>query len=294
MKAKTLLPWLLGAVLCTQAFIVAQGNTAPPPSQATYTVQRGDTLYSIARRFGTTVAALMELNGLTSSALSLGQVLKLPGSAPASKPEPPTAPEPTPSTYTVQRGDTLYSIARRFGTTVEALITLNGLNSPTLSVGQVLKLRPEEAKAAEPTAEPTPKPAEPSALEYDPNHPLMLAILKYLGLVYKYGANSDSTLDCSAFVQRVYADIGVRLPRTSREQYAALPEVTGELRQGDLIFFSFGGKEIDHVGIYLGRGVFAHANSYASRVVIEGLSTPYYQKTYRGARRPDLAQALAR
>jgi LysM repeat protein len=271
MQAKALLPWLLGVALCTQAFIVAQGNTTPPPSQATYTVQRGDTLYSIARRFGTTVAALMELNGLSSSALSLGQVLKLP----APKPEPQG--ESTPSTYTVQRGDTLYSIARRFGTSVEVLITLNGLNGPTLAVGQVLKLRPEAA--------------ESGGLEYDPNHPLMPAILKYLGLVYKYGANTDSTLDCSAFVQRVYADIGVRLPRTSREQYASLPEVVGELRQGDLVFFSFGGKEIDHVGIYLGRGVFAHANSYASRVVIEGLSTPYYQKTYRGARRPDLTQA---
>lgn len=298
MKAKALLPWLLGAALCIQPFIVAQGNATPPPSQATYTVQRGDTLYSIARRFGTTVAALMELNGLTSSALSLGQVLKLPGNAAAPKPEAQpkaAAPEAIPSTYTVQRGDTLYSIARRFGSSVEALITLNGLSGPTLEVGQVLRLR-EGAKAGEPAAEATPttpKPAEPGALEYDPNHPLMPAILKYLGLVYKYGANSDSTLDCSAFVQRVYADIGVRLPRTSREQYAALPEVTGELRQGDLIFFSFGGREIDHVGIYLGRGVFAHANSYASRVVIEGLSTPYYQKTYRGARRPDLS-AVAR
>ncbi|WP_018467551.1 C40 family peptidase [Calidithermus timidus] len=287
MKAKALLPWLLGAALCTQAFIVAQGNTAPPPSQATYIVQRGDTLYSIARRFGTTVATLMELNGLTSSALSPGQVLKLPNSAPTPKAQPKsTASEPIPNTYTVQRGDTLYSIAKRFGSSVEALITLNGLNSPTLEVGQVLKLHPEAAKAGEATA-------EAGGLEYDPNHPLMPVILKYLGLVYKYGSNSDSTLDCSAFVQRVYADIGVHLPRTSREQYAALPEVAGELRQGDLVFFSFGGKDIDHVGIYLGRGVFAHANSYASRVVIEGLSTPYYQKTYRGARRPDLS-AVAR
>lgn len=307
MKAKALLAWLLGAALCTQPFILAQENAATASPQATYTVQRGDTLYSIAKRFGTTVAALRELNGLSGNALSLGQVLKLPGPAPkppAPKAEPQAKtppPEPSPSTYTVQPKDTLYSIARRFGTTVEALVALNGLEGTALEVGQVLKLRAGESKdapapPAEPKPEPAPtapKPAEAGGLEYDPNHPLMPAILKYLGLVYKYGANSDSTLDCSAFVQRVYADIGVRLPRTSREQYAALPEVTGELRQGDLIFFSFGGKDIDHVGIYLGRGVFAHANSYASRVVIEGLSTPYYQKTYRGARRPDLT-AVAR
>jgi cell wall-associated NlpC family hydrolase len=65
--------------------------------------------------------------------------------------------------------------------------------------------------------------------------------------------------------------------------------VQDEVKPGDLVFFSFGGRQIDHVGIYLGRGVFAHASTYGSRVVIESLEAPYYQKVYRGARRPDLA-----
>ena len=75
------------------------------------------------------------------------------------------------------------------------------------------------------------------------------------------------------------------LPRTTKEQYRTLPPVEGPLRPGDLVFFSFGGKEVDHVGIYLGRGVFAHASSYGSRVVIESLEAPFYRKVYRGARR---------
>ena len=69
MKAKALLAWLLGAALCTQPFILAQENAATASPQATYTVQRGDTLYSIAKRFGTTVAALRELNGLSGNAM---------------------------------------------------------------------------------------------------------------------------------------------------------------------------------------------------------------------------------
>lgn len=180
------------------------------------------------------------------------------------------------ATYTVAPGDTLFSIARRHGTTVEALMRLNGLSSPEIKVGQVLRL-PEGGEA------PSPPPPEPEAL--DPENPLLRTVLRYLGVPYKYGANSALALDCSAFVAQVYAELGVALPRTTKEQYRTLPPVEGPLRPGDLVFFSFGGKEVDHVGIYLGRGVFAHASSYGSRVVIESLEAPFYRKVYRGARR---------
>lgn len=182
-------------------------------------------------------------------------------------------------TYTVAPGDTLYSIARRHGTTVEELMRLNGLETYLLKVGQVLLLPPG----------PPPKdsPSEASGVDdLDPESPLLKAVLKYLGRPYKYGANSPLAMDCSAFVAQVYAELGVALPRTSKEMYQALPPVPGKaLLPGDLVFFSFGGKEVDHVGVYLGRGVFAHASSYGSRVVIESLEAPFYQKAYRGARR---------
>jgi LysM repeat protein len=106
-----------------------------------HTVQRGETLFSIARRYGTTVETLMRINSLSHPNLEVGQVLRLP--APAAQSQPPTA------TYSVQPGDTLFSIARRFGVTVEALQGENSLTSAALSVGQVLKV-------------PTPLPAAPS------------------------------------------------------------------------------------------------------------------------------------
>ncbi len=120
--------------------------------------------------------------------------------------------------------------------------------------------------------------------DYDPESPLLKIVLRYLGVPYKYGANSPTSLDCSAFVAQVYAELGIALPRTTREQFQALPAAEA-LRPGDLVFFSFGGREVDHVGIYLGRALFAHASSYGSRVVIESLEAPFYQKVYRGARR---------
>ncbi|BAW02136.1 NLP/P60 protein [Thermus thermophilus] len=168
-------------------------------AQATYTVAPGDTLYSIARRHGTTVEALMRLNGLESFLLQPGQVLKLPSGE---------------RTHVVAPGDTLFSLARRYGTTVEALMRLNGLSSPEIKVGQVLRL-PEGGEA------PPPPPPEPEAL--DPESPLLRAVLRYLGVPYKYGANSPLALDCSAFVAQVYAELGVALPRTTKEQYQAFP-----------------------------------------------------------------------
>lgn len=92
----------------------------------TYTVVKGDTLYGIAQKFGTTVDELKTLNYLSSNALSIGETLKVPNKDNV--------------TYTVKSGDTLYSIAREFGTTVSAIIALNNLATTILSIGQKLLL----------------------------------------------------------------------------------------------------------------------------------------------------------
>lgn len=94
-----------------------------------YTVERGDSLYSIARRFNTTVQELRELNNLESNLLRVGQTLKIP------------AFQPLETTYTVEKGDSLYSIARKFATTIDRLKELNNLTSNLLNVGQILIVR---------------------------------------------------------------------------------------------------------------------------------------------------------
>lgn len=96
----------------------------------TYTVVKGDTLYSIAKRYNTTVDTIKNLNNLTSNTLSIGQVLKIPTSSSGNNY----------ITYTVVKGDTLYSIAQRYNTTVDAIKNLNNLAMNTISVGQVLKI----------------------------------------------------------------------------------------------------------------------------------------------------------
>ncbi len=98
-------------------------------STDTYTVKSGDSLYAIAKKYNTTVDTLKSLNNLTSNTLSIGQVLKLPGSSTTST-----------DTYIVKSGDTLYAIANKYNTTVDALKSLNNLTSNTLSIGQTLKI----------------------------------------------------------------------------------------------------------------------------------------------------------
>lgn len=96
-----------------------------------YVVRPGDTLWLLAQRYGTTVDAIIRLNGLPNDNLSIGQILKIPsaGETPAPYFE-----------YTVRSGDSLWMLAQRFGTTVDAIKRLNGLNSDNLSIGQVLRI----------------------------------------------------------------------------------------------------------------------------------------------------------
>lgn len=96
-----------------------------------YTVKKGDTLYSIATKNGLTVQELKDLNNLNSNNLTIGQSLLI-------KKNPKENTNVT--TYTVKAGDTLYSIARRYDTTVNKLTTLNNLSSSNLSIGQIIKI----------------------------------------------------------------------------------------------------------------------------------------------------------
>jgi LysM repeat protein len=93
-----------------------------------YIVQRGDTLFRISLRFNTTVLALQQANGLTSTRIYAGQRLVMPGAAPA----------PSGRTYLVQRGDTLFRIGLRYGVSVAALQTANGLRGTLIYAGQTL------------------------------------------------------------------------------------------------------------------------------------------------------------
>ena len=125
----------------TKATSQQQPSVAPPSgSPNTYIVQKGDTLSALARRYGTSVSALVAANGMSSAnePLRIGQTLVI------SKNNTRTAAAtPTPGAYTVQAGDTLYAIARRYGVSPATLMQVNGLTpttANTIRVGTTLRI----------------------------------------------------------------------------------------------------------------------------------------------------------
>lgn len=115
------------------------GGAATPKGGAQHHVVRaGDTISGIAARYGISAAQLISANGLTNGMIYIGQRLQLVPSAAA--PATPTAPAGT-TTHKVAPGETLSSIAQRYGTTIKAIQSLNGISDPNrVRIGQVLKI----------------------------------------------------------------------------------------------------------------------------------------------------------
>ncbi len=114
-------------------------------------------------------------------------------------------------------------------------------------------------------------------------------VRSYLGVPYKWGGVTREGMDCSAFVRATFRKTyGIELPRTSKQMFQLGDKVGKEknLKPGDLVFFknTYSGNGISHVGIYLGRGEFAHASS-SRGVTITPMSNPYFVKRYAGSKR---------
>jgi len=142
----------------------------PPPPQVaragrpsgphlSHQVKKGETLSGIAKKYGTSVDAILRANGMKKNATLLaGATIKVPGRAvyaaaapEESKAAPPVksgAPSGTIITYKVQKGDSLFSIANKNATTVQAIQALNNLRGTALQVGQILKIREEASPVA--------------------------------------------------------------------------------------------------------------------------------------------------
>jgi len=145
----------------------------PPVATQDYTVVKGDTFATIAKKNNVSSKAVQDANpGVDPKKLQIGQKLHLPAAAaPTTAAPAPGAPEAAPAggeqTYKVKSGDTLISIAKQFHTTVKAIESANNLKTTKIRVGQVLKVpeKPAAAPAPAPAPEPAPAPAQaPAAL----------------------------------------------------------------------------------------------------------------------------------
>jgi cell wall-associated NlpC family hydrolase len=298
--------------------VVVETPVAASPAQNTstqsYTIQQGDTLWNLSRRFGTTPERIAELNGIgVDDTLSIGRILRLPGAprtgaVPASRPAKVAAASPASRvvarTHRVRAGDTLWGIARRYGTTPKRLAAMNRISETAiLSLGRRLKVpgtvavtrrapaastsisRSPQASAERLAAMRKRLAALPSRGEKWMSDMLALS-RRYLGVRYRWAGTSPSGFDCSGFMYYVYGRMGVALPRTTYDMYdAGAPVPREDLREGDLVFFQTLHPGPSHAGIYLGDGRFIHASSGSRRVLISSMEEGYYAARFLGARR---------
>jgi LysM repeat protein len=283
----------------------------------THRVKKHESLYSLAKKYHVPVAELKRANNLVSSHIKAGAVLVIPhGSASAGADERVKTVRSKGDSYKVKRGDTLSGIARKTGISVKELKRLNALGKRKLKPGQMLALRAIDA-AEEPKprlakrimlrnsdlfnekdyeqslaelteTDPAPQVDLTKNLELKTDNVTMLKSKAYgfLGTHYRFGGTSSKGIDCSAFVQQVFREMAVSLPRTAREQFEVGSEVSpGDLQKGDLVFFRTYASYPSHVGIYLGGSKMIHASSRDRRVVISTMNTPYYRARFIGAKR---------
>jgi LysM repeat protein len=274
-------------------------------------VRKGDNLYYLSKRYGTTVDAIVKASGLNSIRLDIGQMLTIPardgfvpgktgataasGTAKASAKQITLEPGTTLDTYRVRRGDNLWQIARRHGMSVGELKEINGLATSRLDIGQRLRIVVPDEQEPEPIWAGDEIPSEEALggeSTADAEIPekverLVLTAKKMLNTPYRWGGNSlKRGVDCSAYVQKVFGYMDIALPRTAREQFLVGSSIDrGELVVGDLVFFKTYARFPSHVGIYLGENLFIHASRRSGRVVIDSLETPYYTKRFIGGKR---------
>lgn len=108
---------------------------------------------------------------------------------------------------------------------------------------------------------------------------------QFVGCSYSYGAAGPDRFDCSGLTSYVYKQFGYTLNRSSRDQATQGVAVTGDLQPGDILVFSNDGKQVGHVGIYIGNDKFVHASDSSTGVIISNLHDRWNINKYWGARR---------
>ncbi len=129
----------------------------------------------------------------------------------------------------------------------------------------------------------------------DPGQAVLRAAESRLGAPYRYGGAGPEAFDCSGLVAYAYRQIGVSVPRTAAEQFAAAaPVPRDDLRPGDLVFFRLESRSVSHVGIYAGDDRFVHAPQRGGQVRMASLDDEYFRRNFAGGGRLYATDASAR
>jgi cell wall-associated NlpC family hydrolase len=120
----------------------------------------------------------------------------------------------------------------------------------------------------------------------DPGQAVLQAAQSHIGAPYRYGGAGPDAFDCSGLVAYAHRQLGIAVPRTAAQQFAAAtPIPRKDLRPGDLVFFRLESRAVSHVGIYAGDSRFVHAPQKGGHVRMANLDDEWYRQRYVGAGR---------
>jgi peptidoglycan endopeptidase LytE len=282
-----------------------------------YKIKRGDTLAGIAKKTGVSIEELKKANKLQSTNLKPGKSLQIPQQSKKNIAKSIKSPSSSMSHYTVKKGDSLYTVAKKTGLKVHDICRWNHVQARSLRIGQrlvlskpwvVIQAARVVADAEEDTDVSNKQDEEGDDLDSfdeddadwtqfeldnqekaallgkwnspDERRLFVRVVMGFLGAPYRFGGSSVQGLDCSAFVKKIYQFFDVDLPRTAFEQARVGQKVDREsLEEGDLVFFNTW-RTYGHVGIYIGNNEFIHASSRDRHVKVESLNSPYYDKRF--------------
>ena len=132
---------------------------------------------------------------------------------------------------------------------------------------------------------PTVVPEGPPFLDRSKVTGLLATAKKYIGTPYQFGGVTPKAFDCSGYLQYVFRQNGLTIPRTADEQYKLGQKTTlrRQLEPGDLVFFTTYEPGASHCGIYLGDGKFIHVSAKKG-VRIDDLDDAYWKPLYYGGK----------
>ena len=232
-------------------------------------VAKGETIIDIAAMYDTTPLELAVANNLNlNTPLEEGQkiiIVKLNNEEIINNISVP------PSIHQVQKGETMTSVAKKYGLSVKTLAKINNLKtSAKLVQGKILNL------------------IIPDELFKDGNIGESMANMAFSlkGIRYISGGTSRGGFDCSGLTSYIYKQFGKTIPRTSAGQFKGGKVIAkNELQKGDIVCFAIRKGVCSHVGIYVGKNKFIHASTHKTGVILSSLNDKYYAGAYIGARR---------
>jgi len=261
-----------------------------------YKVKKGDTLISIAKKFNMKLKDLLKVN----NGLKKGTTLLVNQEINVYAPKKVLEERKKQTKYVVKKGDTVWSIAKKFNLTVSEFKLLNPkVRIRALKKGDVVNISKEYAIKLAKLKQKHKKRLSGVLAKFQKSHPVETTdsanrVVRYakrfLGTPYVWGASSGRAFDCSGFTQYVFKHAKGRLiPRVSRRQaYYGMYVSRRNLRPADLVFFDTSHNRrgyVNHVGIFIGNHKFIHASSAKHRVTITSLNKPFYSQRFMWGRR---------